>query len=92
MIDTTELRKAAENCNVPTYDPRRTPEEVDRLRKCWDRYRDVSRPATILALLDEREKLLKVAEAAKNLVDVKGRHHTEQAFVRLQDELKELEK
>lgn len=52
-------------------------------------YIALANPTTILALLDEREKLLKIAEAAENLVGVKGRHHTEQAFSKLADAIKE---
>jgi hypothetical protein len=44
----------------------------------------LANPATIL-------KLIAVVELAQNLNAVKGRHHTEQAFVRLTEALKELE-
>jgi len=48
----------------------------------------LANPATILALLDEREKLLKVVEAAKRILD----YGTRQQFPVLLDALKELEK
>jgi len=34
------------------------------------------------------QKLRKIEEAARNLLSVKGRHHTEQAYKRLEDSLK----
>jgi hypothetical protein len=40
------------------------------------------------AAADEIEHLRKVEEAARNLLSVKGRHHTEQAYKRLEDALK----
>lgn len=73
-----------------------TPEALDELKKAAERicdgYTDDLDAGAVLALLTEREKLLKVVEAARNIVAVKGRHHTEQAFVRLSDALKELDK
>ena len=36
----------------------------------------------------EIERLRKIEEAAQNLLSVKGRHHTEQAYQRLEDALK----
>ena len=36
-------------------------------------------------LMDEVARLQKVEEAAKNLVKVKGRYHTEQAFNKLKE-------
>ena len=39
-------------------------------------------------LEDEIEHLRKIEEAAKNLLSVKGRHHTEQAYKRLEDALR----
>lgn len=36
----------------------------------------------------EIERLRKIEEAAQNLLSVKGRHHTEQAYKRLEEALK----
>ena len=36
----------------------------------------------------EIERLRKIEAAARNLLSVKGRHHTEQAYKRLEDALK----
>ena len=48
-----------------------------------DRVSDVHREA-----LAEIEHLRKIEEAAKNLIAVKGRHHSEMAYKRLEDVLK----
>ena len=40
------------------------------------------------AAADEIERLRKIEAAARNLLSVKGRHHTEQAYKRLEEALK----
>lgn len=45
-------------------------------------------PATVLALLDEIDRLRTIEAAARNLVKVKGRHHSEIAMNRLMEALK----
>jgi hypothetical protein len=39
-------------------------------------------------LADEVERLCRIEAAAKNLIAVKGRHHSEMAYKRLEEELK----
>lgn len=45
-------------------------------------------PATVLALLDEIDRLRTIEAAARNLVKVKGRHNSEIAYQRLVEALK----
>ena len=51
-------------------------------------YIAAANPATVLALLDEIDRLRVIKSAAENLVRVKGRHHSEQAMNRLLEVLK----
>jgi len=51
-------------------------------------YIAAANPATVLALLDEIDKLRTIEAAARNLVKVKGRHHSEQAMNQLLEALK----
>lgn len=45
-------------------------------------------PATVMALLDELDRLRTIEAAARNLVKVKGRHHAEIAYQKLVEALK----
>jgi hypothetical protein len=45
-------------------------------------------PATVLALLDELDRLRTIEAAARNLAKVKGRHHSDQAYQQLERVLK----
>lgn len=51
-------------------------------------YIAAANPATVLALLDEIDRLRAIKAAARNLAKVKGRHHSEQAMNQLLEALK----
>ena len=51
-------------------------------------YIAAANPATVLALLDEIDRLRTIESAARNLAKVKGRHHSEQAMNQLLEALK----
>lgn len=51
-------------------------------------YIAAANPATVLALLDELDRLRTIKDAAENLVKVRGRHHSELAYQQLERALK----
>lgn len=51
-------------------------------------YISAANPATVLALLDELDRLRTIEAAALNLAKVKGRHNSEIAYNRLMETLK----
>jgi archaellum component FlaC len=67
-------------------------DEVERLEKEIERLRKevaaLTIPGEVRVDPDYFQKLRKIEEAARNLLAVKGRHHTEQAYQRLEDALK----
>ena len=44
----------------------------------------------VIEAVNAYPKLMAIAEAAQNLIDMKGRHNTEVAYKRLEDAVKEL--
>lgn len=62
---------------------------VERLRtECTDSLTEL----LLREAADEIEKLRRIRDAAQNLLTVKGRHHTEQAYKMLEEVMKESEK
>jgi hypothetical protein len=59
--------------------------EIERLRK---EVAALTIPGEVRVDPDYFQKLRKIEEAAQNLLSVKGRHHTEQAYKKLEDALK----
>ena len=59
--------------------------EIERLRK---EVALLTIPGEVRVDPDYFQKLRKIEEAAQNLLSVKGRHHTEQAYKRLEEVLK----
>jgi hypothetical protein len=63
--------------------------EIDGQKYFGNPVLEVGRLQKELAASQAREaKLRQIEEAAKNLIAVKGRHHAEQAYKRLEDALK----
>jgi hypothetical protein len=59
--------------------------EIERLNK---EVAALTIPGEVRVDSDYFQKLRKIEEAAQNLLSVKGRHHTEQAYKQLEDALK----
>ncbi len=55
---------------------------VEKLRAKW--IRPLFTPTEFAEAADEIERLRKIEAAARNLVAVKGRHHTDQAYKHLE--------
>ena len=62
-------------------------DEIERLRKMIDKISKWE-GGGVEVELGKWRKLLSIEAAAKNLVDVKGRHHSEQAYKQLVEVLK----
>jgi hypothetical protein len=60
-------------------------DEIEQLRK---EVAALTIPGEVRVDPDYFQKLRKIEEAARNLLSVKGRHHTEQAYQRLEEALK----
>ena len=54
----------------------------------WEPEYKVPPTSLHLEAADEIERLRKIEESARNLLSVKGRHHTEKAYQRLEEVLK----
>lgn len=75
-IDTTKLRELAQKAEM-------TAENRDDYPANYARFIAAANPATVLALLDEIDRIRTIEAAARNLVKVKGRHHAETAYQKL---------
>ena len=76
MIDTTKLRELAQKASSGFTDDGNA------------EYIAAANPATVLALLDELDRLRTIEAAARNLAKVKGRHNSEIAMNQLLETLK----
>ena len=104
MIDTTKLRELAMKATPGPWLLRATEWNLYLVQSgregdgsivdtAYSRRNDIdyiaaANPATVLALLDEIDRLRTIESAARNLAKVKGRHHSEQAMNQLLEYLK----
>ncbi len=78
MIDVSEKRFDEQERHI-----RELEEEVARLKDRQHNYEAMFRDITA-----ENDRLAEIEAAAKNLLQVKGRHHTVEAYLRLEEVMK----